>query len=83
MDFNFCTGPYSGNGDCRMMNSQRLENEYEVYEYLRDLHDEDSDLSMYMSVKIIRGVFPDIGRYDSIRIVGRFFREREAAAASE
>ena len=66
-----------------MMNSQRLENEYEVYEYLRDLHDEDSDLSMYMSVKIIRGVFPDIGRYDSIRIVGRFFREREAAAASE
>ena len=68
-----------------MMN-ERIENEYEVYEYLRDLHDEDSDgenLSMYMSVKIIRGVFPDIGLYDSIRIVGRFFREREAAAASE
>ena len=65
-----------------MMN-ERIENEYEVYEYLRDLHDEDSDLSMYMSVKIVRGVFPDIGLYDSIRIVGRFFREREAAAASE
>ena len=64
-----------------MMN-RPIENEYEVYEYLRDLHDEDSDLSMYTSVKIIRGVF-DIGQYDSIRIVGRFFRERQAAAASE
>ena len=65
-----------------MMN-ERIENGYEVYEYLRDLHDEDADLSMYMSVKIVRGVFPDIVLYDSIRIVGRFFREREAAAASE
>ncbi len=65
-----------------MMN-ERIENEYEVYEYLRDLHDEYADLSMYTSVKIIRDEFPDIGPYDSIRIVGRFFREREAAAVSE
>ena len=82
MDFNFCTGPYSGIGDCRMMNSERLENEIDIYSYLVDLHDEESDLSMYMSVNIIEGVF-DIGRYDAIRIVGRFMREREAAAASE
>jgi len=82
MDFNFCTSPYSGMGDCRMMNSERLENESEIYDYILDLHDEESDLSMYMSVNIIEGVF-DIGRYDAIRIVGRFMREREAAAASE
>jgi len=65
-----------------MMNSERLENESEIYDYILDLHDEESDLSMYMSVNIIEGVF-DIGRYDAIRIVGRFMREREAAAASE
>jgi len=57
-------------------------NEQEIYDYLLELHDEDSDLNMYMSVKIIEGVF-DIGRYDAMKIVGRFMREREAAAASE
>ena len=65
-----------------MMNSERLENESEIYDYILDLHDEESDLSMYASVNIIEGVF-DIGRYDAIRIVGRFMRERDAAAASE
>ena len=65
----------------RMMNTMN-NNEQEIYDYLLELHDEDSDLNMYMSVKIIEGVF-DIGRYDAMKIVGRFMREREAAAASE
>jgi len=65
----------------RMMNTMNT-NEQEIYDYLLELHDEDSDLTMYMSVKIIEGVF-DIGRYDAMKIVGRFMREREAAAASE
>tara|TARA_B100001094_G_scaffold256397_1_gene255563 strand:+ start:117 stop:362 length:246 start_codon:yes stop_codon:yes gene_type:complete len=65
----------------RMMNTMNT-NEQEIYDYLLELHDEDSDLNMYMSVKIIEGVF-DIGRYDAMKIVGRFMREREAAAASE
>lgn len=58
--------------------SERIENEPEIYAYLVELLDEDMELSMQNSAKIIEGVF-GIDRYDAIRIVGRFMRERSAA----
>mgnify|MGYP003648247984 CR=1 FL=1 len=61
-----------------MMMSERIENEPEIYAYLVELLDEDMELSMQNSAKIIEGVF-GIDRYDAIRIVGRFMRERSAA----
>jgi len=61
-----------------MMMSERIENEPEIYAYLVELLDEDMELSMQNSAKIIEGLF-GIDRYDAIRIVGRFMRERSAA----